>query len=382
MKLLFWLYKSQANRKGQCPVMMRITINGSRTNFPTQLSIEEKSWDHDRQHVKGNDDLTRKYNQHLLTMKTKAWELYDERLKTGEQISGQEIKSYILGTDQSAHTLVEAMDYHINQIKARVGHDMAPATIQRYETSKCKVLQFLREKKGEDDIFLYLVNHQFIHELDAFLRSCDGLKNNGVVKNMQQLKRMIKLAHLNEWIKKDPFVHYRCKIEEPKRVHLTVDELAHLESIQLPSERLERTRNVFVFSCYTGLAYADASKLAWHHIQEIEGTRWIMLDRTKTKNQSSVPLLSQEQAILDQYAGQGNDRLLPLISSQNMNKYLKEVAALAGIRKRLTFHAARHTFATTVTLNQGVDIVSVSAMLGHRMLKTTQIYAKVNMQKI
>jgi site-specific recombinase XerD len=226
------------------------------------------------------------------------------------------------------------------------------------------------------------LSHQFIHELDNYLRVKNGLHNNGVVKHMQQLKRVIRVAVLNEWIDIDPFVHYQCKIVEPKRVYLTKEELKLLEQVPLPTERLKKVRDVFIFSCYTGLAYADVSKLNSLHLQHINDRQWIILERTKTKNQSVIPLLPAAEAILTAYRGHLKGYLLPVISSQNLNKYLKEIADKAGIHKRLSFHAARHTFATTVTLNEGVDIMTVSAMLGHKLLKTTQIYAKVNMVKI
>jgi len=215
------------------------------------------------------------------------------------------------------------------------------------------------------------------------MRVVQKLQNNGVVKNMQQLKRVIKIALQNEWLVKDPFEQYKCKVIEPKRTFLTQEELVLLEGCPLPSDRLQRVRDVFVFSCYTGLAYADVSKLSSFHIQQINGQEWIILDRTKTKNQSTIPLLPKAKEILARYQKEeGGKNLLPVISSQNLNKYLKELALEAGINKPLSFHAARHTFASTVTLNNGVDITSVSAMLGHKMIKTTQIYAKVNMNKI
>lgn len=382
MKLLFWLYKSKMNRKGLMPLMMRITQASQRINFPVHLSVEEKTWDKDRQEIKGKDDLTHKYNMYLRNLKAKAWECYNESMKEDNTLSAQDIKQYILGNEMATYTLVETLDYHIRQLTSRIGNDIAPATVKKYETCKNKVLAFLHAEKGVEDVFLHQLNHQFMSELDVFMRVKQGLHNNGVAKNMQQLRSVIRMALLHEWMKKDPFLHYKCKLVEPKRVFLSKEELASLERLVLPSERLLQVRDVFVFACYTGLSYVDVSKLGKEHLQQINGQWWIIIDRTKTKNQSTIPLLPKAQQLLEHYQTKSISQLLPLISSQNVNKYLKEVAFLAGIAKRLTFHAARHTFATTVTLNNGVDIVSVSAMLGHKMLKTTQIYARVNMQKI
>jgi site-specific recombinase XerD len=297
-------------------------------------------------------------------------------------LTPSQVKDYVLGNDGSTYTLIEALDYQICQLKARTGHDIAPSTVKKYETCKRKVQEFLQEERKAEDVFLSQLNHQFIHELDLFMRVKQGLHNNGVAKNMQQLRRVIKVAMLNEWLAKDPFANYQCKVIEPKRVFLTKEDLKHLEQLSLPSERLSHVRDVFVFSCYTGLAYADVSKLNNLHIQHINGKDWIILDRTKTKNQSVIPILPKAQEILRHYKSRLQGKLLPVISSQNLNKYLKEMAELAGIKKRLSFHAARHTFASTVTLNNGVDIMTVSSMLGHKMLKTTQIYARIDMQKI
>ena len=380
MKILFWLYRSHKNSKGLMPLMMRITCK-ERINLPTQINIEEKAWDTERQQIKGNSDLVKKYNRHLLTLRTKAWDFYNDCIRHNKQFSARDIRQYILGNNAPQHSIIEALDYQINHLKARSGIDIAPSTVKKYETCKRKVIDFLKER-DQNDMSLNKINFQFINELDLFMRVKQGLHNNGVAKNMQQLHTVLRAAIMNEWLDKDPFAKYQCKIIEPKRVYLTKEELQKLEEQPLTCDRLNKVRDVFVFSCYTGLAYADVSKLCKDHIHEINGLSWIILDRTKTKNQSTIPIFPRAMEIIKRYEMEKLVHLLPIIASQNLNKYIKEVAEIAGIKKRLSFHAARHTFATTVTLNNGVDITSVSAMLGHRMLKTTQIYAKVNVNKI
>jgi site-specific recombinase XerD len=382
MHVLLWLNKSKINSRGLIPLMMRITINGNRINFTTPIAIEEKSWNKNKQSIKGEDKLIEKYNQYLFTLKTQAWDFYNESNKKGITITSNQVREYILGNDTSQYTLIEALDYQINHLKARIGNDIAPATIKSYEVVKRKVITFLQTERGLEDILLNEVTYQFISEFDQFIRVKQGLHNNGVVKNMQQLKRVITVALSNEWISKNPFAKYNCKIIEPKRVFLTWEELKCLEELALPNERLNKVRDVFVFSCYTGLAYSDVSKLNKVHITQMDGKDWIILDRTKTKNQSTIPIFPKAREILDKYSSLKQSKLLPVISSQNLNKYIKEIAKLANINKQLSFHAARHTFASSVTLNKGVDITTVSAMLGHKMLKTTQIYAKVNTVKI
>lgn len=274
----------------------------------------------------------------------------------------------------------------LTNLKARVGNDIAPNTVKKYLTCKKKVLEFLKVELKREDIYLNELSGSFIFQLDAYLRAKQGLRHNAVVKNMQQFKRVIKVAVQNEWLDHDPFTGYSTAPKETDRGFLTEEELNILETVPFVGERLQRVRDLFIFCCYTGLAYADVSKLSpFHLIKGANGNTWIILSRTKSKSQATIPVLPKAMVILEKYAPIGNTDgkpLLPVISNQNCNKYLKEIALVAGIHKRVSFHLARHTFATTVTLNKGVDIVSVSKMLGHKNLRTTQIYAKVSMLKI
>ena len=382
MKILFWYNRVKTNKKGVAPIMIRITIDGKRLNISTNIEIEEKYWDQNHQSIKGNSDLIDKYNQYLVYLKSKVWEAQNECLKNDTPITLDFIRNKIKGTESNSYSLLETFDYQITHLKNRVGIDISASTVKKYETCKRKVQSFLDTEKSRSDILLHELNHQFIFEFDAFMRTKEGLQNNGVVKNIQQLKTVIKIALLNDWLNKDPFVKYQGRIIESKRTFLTDEELNRLELIEIKNDKLQRVRDVYIFSCYTGLAFSDVAKLNEEHFQRINNQNWIILDRTKTKNQSTIPLLPKAVAILNKYSTLKSGILLPIISSQNTNKYLKELAIITGINKKLTFHSARHTFASTVTLNQGVDIMTVSAMLGHRTLKSTQIYSKVNLNKI
>ncbi len=382
MKILFWYNRVKTNKKGVAPIMIRITIDGKRLNISTNIEIEEKYWDQNHQSIKGNSDLIDKYNQYLVYLKSKVWEAQNECLKNDTPITLDFIRNKIKGTESNSYSLLETFDYQITHLKNRVGIDISASTVKKYETCKRKVQSFLDTEKSRSDILLHELNHQFIFEFDAFMRTKEGLQNNGVVKNIQQLKTVIKIALLNDWLNKDPFVKYQGRIIESKRTFLTDEELKRLELIEIKNDKLQRVRDVYIFSCYTGLAFSDVAKLNEEHFQRINNQNWIILDRTKTKNQSTIPLLPKAVAILDKYSTLKSGNLLPIISSQNTNKYLKELAIITGINKKLSFHSARHTFASTVTLNQGVDIMTVSAMLGHRTLKSTQIYSKVNLNKI
>ena len=191
----------------------------------------------------------------------------------------------------------------------------------------------------------------------------------------------------NGWLEKDPFAHYKFSLDDTERGYLSTIELKAMEEITIPTDRLDHVRDIFIFCCYTGLAYADVSKLNNSHIEVgQDGIIWIKLNRTKSKSRSVIPLLPRAREILDKYSQfaktNPEKKLLPVISNQNLNKYLKEIAVLCGITKRVSMHLARHTFATTVTLEKGIDIMTVSKMLGHKNLRTTQIYSKVTELKI
>jgi site-specific recombinase XerD len=211
--------------------------------------------------------------------------------------------------------------------------------------------------------------------------------HNAVIKNMQNLRSVVRICMKHGWLEKDPFVHYKFTLDDTERGYLSLVELKVMEEVSLFSERLDHVRDVFIFCCYTGLAYADVSKLSKTHFEDGEdGITWIKLNRTKSKSRSVIPLLPRAREILDKYQQVANSniekKLLPVISNQNLNKYLKEVAELCGITKRVSMHLARHTFATSVTLGKGIDIMTVSKMLGHKNLRTTQIYSKVTELKI
>lgn len=386
MNILFWLNKNRIHKSGLIPLMFRITIDGNRINLPTGINIEENQWNHVIQRVKTNCEFHLQYNNTIVSMISKIWEFNTECIRQHLPVTSDNLKNYLLYQEKPNQTLIEAIDYYINQLKNRVGNDIAPNTVKKYETCKRKVEEFLKVELNQKDILLCQLSQKFIFQFDAFLRTYQKLHHNAVAKNMQQFKRVIKVAIQNEWLPKDPFSNYTCSPKETERGFLTIEEVNLLEAVTL-DDRLDRVRDIFLFCCYTGLAYADVSKLNKEHLMKDEaGSTWIILSRTKSKSQSLIPLLPQAEAILSEYAEMVKEdpykRLLPIISNQNLNKYIKEVAVIVGIKKRVSCHLARHTFATTITLNRGVDIVSVSKMLGHKNLRTTQIYAKIGMLKI
>ena len=386
MKILFWLYKSRVNSKGTSPIKMRITINTDRIDFSTSIEVPMDKWDQQDQRVRGMDELAIQYNNTLSTLRSLAWDCYNQKLRSKQPITVEIIKAEILGRDKPNYTILDAIDFQIANLTARIGNDVSLNTVKKYKTIKLKVIDFLQSKLRRNDYYLLELSNKFIFDFDTYLRAEGNLSHNAVAKNMQQLRRVITVAIQNEWLPKDPFPNYRITPKETERGFLSLEEVELISSAVLV-ERLDKVRDVFLFCCYTGLAYADVSKLNPYHLFKAEdGHKWIKISRTKTGTQSLIPIIPQALFILDKYKplmnAANSELLLPIISNQNLNKYLKEIGEIIGIKKRLSMHLGRHTFATTITLNKGVDIVTVSKMLGHKNLKVTQVYAKTSMLKI
>lgn len=283
--------------------------------------------------------------------------------------------------------LLEIFRQHNEQVAALVGRDYAPGTLTRYETSYKHTRAFLLSRYKKDDIDVNQLKYEFITEYEFWLKTVRNCGHNSAIKYLANFRKIILRCLRNGWLAKDPFAGFSMVKKEVDRVALTETELQKISSLQLNAERLSLVRDIFLFSCYSGLAYADVKKLKRSEVATgIDGEKWIFIKRQKTDALSRIPLLAPAAEMLNRYVVDPqcllNDRLLPILSNQKMNAYLKEIADLCGISKSLTYHIARHTFATTVTLSNGVPIETVAKMLGHRNLKTTQHYAKILDKKI
>ncbi|RZJ77365.1 MAG: hypothetical protein EOO20_28920 [Chryseobacterium sp.] len=237
------------------------------------------------------------------------------------------------------------------------------------------------------DIEVQRIEYLFVTEFDFYLRNSCGCANNSAIKHLKNLGKIMRECLAKKWISHDPFAGHKNKLKKVERVKLSAQELSRLYAKEIANKRIAQVRDVFIFCCYTGLSFIDAQKLGKKDIQVgVDGKPWIIIKREKTAVPSHVPLLPIALEIMNRYsddpACEIKGKVLPVSSNQKMNAYLKEVADLCGIDRLLTFHIARHTFATTVTLGQGVPIESVSRMLGHTDIRTTQIYAKVMDTKV
>lgn len=385
--LHFYAKSTKANATGLLPIYVRLTVDGKRLEFSTKKFVEKSKWSSELSKMKGTTEEARSINSYLDLMKTKVFNAQMELMHRNENLSIENFKEKLLGTEQRQRMLIPIFQDHNNKIKELVGKEYAPGTLERYKTSLSHTIEFLQWKYKVSDIEINKIDHAFVTDYEFWLRSVRNCANNTAVKYIKNFNKIIKLCLANDWLDKNPFANYKSKVKEVERVYLSEDEIQSIINKDLKTERLSLVRDIFLFSCFTGLAYIDVKNLTKSHISiGIDGEKWIFTHRQKTESASKIPILPVTQMIIDKYEdhpqSNNQERLLPILSNQKMNAYLKEIAGICEIEKELTFHIARHTFATTVTLTNGVPIESVSKMLGHKNLRTTQHYAKVLDKKV
>ncbi len=384
--LSFWV---SATRKinNQVSVYARITVNGKRANISLQRKVILSEWDSNKGRARGNKQESRLLNRYLDQVKNRIYEAHDELVKEKAFICAQSIKARFLGEDNEEYSLLTLVDYHNTQMSESLSY----GTLKNYFTTQKYVKLFLIKKKIQD-ISLSQLTFRFLVDFEKFLRSYvpedhqKQMENNTVMKHIQRLRKMVTLAYKMEWIDKDPFIKFKPIYIKNER-ELSENELQTIIEKEFEIERLELVKDLFVFSCYTGLSYIDVMNLNEDNITfGIDGGKWIITSRQKTHNKVKIPLLPIAEELIQKYKGHIKTKktktLFPIISNQKLNSYLKEIADLCKIKKNLTFHIARHTFATTITLSNGVPIETVSKLLGHTKIATTQIYARVIERKV
>ncbi len=387
VSILFYAKKAKAAVNGLIPIYTRITINGKRIELSTNRFVEMSKWSIEAGKMKGTSEEARSINNYLDLLKSQIRDAEMELIHKKIALTTETIKSKLLGFDERARMLVPIFQDHNNKIKELVGKEYAPGTLERYTTSLKHTIEFMQWKYNISDIDITEIDHAFITDYEFWLRSVRNCANNTAVKYIKNFNKIVKICLANHWIEKNPFANYKSKVKEVERVYLTEDEIQSIMEKEFKTERLSLVRDIFLFSCFTGLAYIDVKNLTKSHISfGIDGEKWVFTHRQKTESASKIPILPITQMIIDKYENHpqcnNEDKLLPILSNQKMNAYLKELADICNIEKELTFHIARHTFATTVTLTNGVPIESVSKMLGHKNLRTTQHYAKVLDKKV
>lgn len=382
-----FVIKRGKSKNGKSPVVCRITVNGKRVEIAMKKSIEPGKWSAASGRAKGNSEEARVINMHIDLTTNEIMRHHNKLVIEGKPTDAQSIKNSFLGLTEKKYSLVEVFKYHNERMKAVIGIDVQLGAYKKFETVLGKVERFIEKFYNREDLYLDELNFKFITDFEYFMKTEDSVKHNTALRYIRCLKKIIILALNNEWISRNPFANYKCQYTRVNREVLTEEELSALWKKNIGVPRLDEVKDIFLFCCYTGYAFIDVEKLSRKDLARgIDGDYWIFTERKKTGVTSNVPMLPKAMEIIEKYADHkgciNDDKLLPVKSNQKMNAYLKEVATLCGISKNLTMHMARHTFATTVTLSNGVPIETVSKMLGHTKLATTQIYAQVLDNKV
>lgn len=382
-RILFYIKRSNPNKNGNVVIMGRITIDGERAQFSTKLDIHPDKWDNKMGRAKGNSTNVARLNRALDNIRGKASLHYNRLMDDNGYVLPCKIKNALFGIEEKGKTIMFYFEKFNAQYKQKVGTMVTRTTYLRYELAKNRLADYLKISKGIEDIPFTEINTVFLQDFYLYLRNTHKSGNNNAMKTLQHVRAVFNYIKNSGETFVDPFANFKMSFETIERNYLTQEELNALYCKEFGSERLEKVRDAFLFSCYTGLSFSDICDLTSDNIKQgIDGHLWIMSKRHKTGVPFKVRLLDIPVGIMAKYEGKlKNGKLLPVISNQKMNDYLHEIANICCIDKKITFHVARHSFAT-LCLTEGMPIESISKLLGHTKIKTTQIYARIIDQKL
>ena len=384
-----FITRTNKAKNGLLPIYARISVDSRRVEVSLKRFISPGNWNDAKGSAKGKSEEIRNLNTYLEQIRSQLTECYQELTIKKKLVTAVEVKNLFCGFEEKEHSLMSVFEYHNTEMKTTLEW----GTQKNYFTTRRYVEEYLKAHLRTSDVFLSQLNYRFLNEFEIFMKAYvpkDQKKpcgQNTIMKHIERLRKVVNMAIKNDWLDRDPFQKFQPSFIKSNRQFLSADELAAIEQKEFKILRLQHAKDMFVFSCYTGLAYIDVYELTPQNLSlGIDGGYWINTCRHKTDIPVNVPLLPPAMAIIEKYKNNPrvleSGRLLPVYANQLLNNYLKEIADFCGIEKPLSFHIARHTFATTVTLTNGVPIETVSKLLGHTSIKTTQIYAKVIEQKV
>jgi len=376
--ILFFIRESRVRKDGTASIEIVLTVNGERCAFSTGKRVKSCNWDKAKQQVKGKDEEAQSLNNYLKTIKAKLYQKEAELLDRGFIITAELLRDAYFDKVESLKekSLFEVFAEHNKEQEKLVGNGVSKATywISVYTVRLLK--EFVQQKYKREDLYLRELNLNFIQSFHTFLRIDKRMAQNSSTKHLKLLKKIINLAVANSYMTTNPFITYKIEREPVDIDFLDEEELRKIINFDTPLPRLEKAKDMFLFGCFTGLSYIDIKTLSPEHFEKDNtGRIWIKKRRVKTGVLSRIPLLPIAKLILDKY--KGGEKLLPIQDPADINKYLKDIAILCDIKKRITFHTSRHTFASTVTLANNISLEVVSKMLGHTNTRMTNHYAKL-----
>ena len=375
LRITYYLYEFKRTKQGEIPIYCKLTTDGiNRQQFSTRLYIRPEIWDKDAQCVRGTSEDAVLINRRLQDITVELKSIERKLYEADGNVSLDEIYSLYKNKTANEHTLCGIFRERIKRMESLVGKEYSPSTLQKFREVFAHVERYIQNLYKSTDIPIRRVDYLFVKQFEDTLLS-QGLKAITINKIMQRLRQMVVYAFKCNYIQQDPFVEYRPLKERKRLVFLTQEELELLENYHFVQQRLEEVKNIYLFSVYTGLAYHEAQALQPKHIVKgFDGRNWINLVRQKTDREIAVPLLPQAEKLIIWFEKfcKVNEYVQPRISNQKVNSYLREIAEVVGIDKKLTHHTARKTFATTILLYNDVPIEVVSKLLGHSDISVTQ----------
>ena len=383
--IIFVTQNGKPKADGRVPILARITVNGEMCHFSTRQTILPDRWVAKDYRTMGRSPEEKQINEVLNEFKSTIKRKYESWISKGEVVTASKIKNSIMSLDENSKQLIELCDLFIADYeKLTASRGYGQESLFRYQLTRTRLQEFLKDEYKANDIPLADINKRMLDKLYLWLITEKKLANNTATKFIHRCSSIYRVAYDNGWVKANPFKSVKLHLDKVDRGYLTQQELARMMQKEFATKRLELVRDIFAFSCYTGFAYIDVTRLTKDMLEERgDGTIWVCTHRQKTKVPVNIRLLDIPKMIIDKYAGQAKgDKLLPVPSNQKMTDYLKEIAAICGIDKPISYHVARHTFATQICLSNGVPMESVSKMLGHTNIKTTQLYARITDQKV
>ncbi len=384
---LFFIKRTKLLKNGEAPVFLRITVDNKREELGLGRSIDPRLWSAEKNGAVGISTVAKDMNWYIEDITFRLKKIAQEFSKEEKEITALTIKKALLGIDDDEIKVLQLFQEHNERMTKLVGKDYTGSTLQRYKTCKMHVQDFIRYKYQKEDIPVKKLDFSFMTDFLFYLKTIRNQGHNTAIQYIKNFKKIVHLAMANGQLRIDPFINFKMSQKRIDKGFLTQDELQRVLNEDLEIDRLVFVRDCFIFGCFTGLAYSDLKTLAPKNIMVgTDGKLWITIRRKKTDKVCNVPLLPAALQILEKYADHPyclkRNVLLPVFSNQKLNGYLKEIATICKINKELTSHMARHTFATTVTLNNGIPIESVSKMLGHSSIKMTQNYARLLDNKV
>ena len=386
LNVILVIKKSKTKNDGLVPLNIRIAVDSDRFELSTKIKVLPNQWDSKKQVIKGKSEEIKAQNNYISTLKSNIHKHFNVLQQTKQNFTINDLK-YALHGKRNAKTLLEVFEENNSIMEKEADKMFKDSTLVRYQISIERLKEFLKADIAGNGIYIEDLDYAFMKRYDSFLRIKYACSHNTAMKYLKHLKKVINQAVVFGYVKNNLIANYKTAYKETNRGYLTNEELKILKEKVFRLDRLDETRDIFLFTCYTGISYSDLKELSGKNIQiNINGQKTIVLERLKTGVRSVIPLLSEALEILDKYSQHElcikNNLLLPVISNQKLNLYLQEIAELCEISSHLTMHLGRHTFATTITLSNGVPVETVQKMLGHKSIQTTMIYGKVVDSKV